>query len=55
MPVPSPCNSICQIEPASGYCRGCLRTIDEIMAWGTADDRWKRAVLDRLKKRGLRA
>ena len=54
MALPSPCNNICQIEPVSGYCRGCLRTIDEIAAWGAADDAWKRMVLDRLKTRLLR-
>lgn len=26
------------------YCMGCLRTIDEIMAWSKADDDYKRAV-----------
>ena len=54
MAVPSPCNAICEIDPASGYCRGCLRTIDEIATWGGADDAWKRAVLERLKARALR-
>jgi predicted Fe-S protein YdhL (DUF1289 family) len=26
------------------YCMGCLRTIPEIIAWGKADDDYKRAV-----------
>jgi predicted Fe-S protein YdhL (DUF1289 family) len=26
------------------YCMGCLRTIEEIIAWGKADDDYKRAV-----------
>jgi len=51
MAVESPCNAICRIDPASGYCAGCRRTIEEIMGWPTADDDWKRAVLDRLKAR----
>jgi predicted Fe-S protein YdhL (DUF1289 family) len=54
MAVASPCTRICAIDPASGYCTGCLRTIDEIAAWGAADDRWKQSVLDRLKRRSLR-
>ena len=33
-PVPSPCVSVCRIDPASGLCVGCLRTIDEIANWG---------------------
>jgi predicted Fe-S protein YdhL (DUF1289 family) len=54
MAVESPCNKICEIEAASGYCRGCLRTIEEIMGWAAGDDAWKRAVLDRLKGRSVR-
>lgn len=53
MAVASPCNQICVIDPGSGYCRGCRRTIDEIASWGAADDRWKQAVLDRLKSRPI--
>ena len=46
--VPSPCISVCRMDPSLGpdaLCEGCLRTIDEIIAWGsaTADD--KRAIL----------
>ncbi|WP_340317682.1 DUF1289 domain-containing protein [Rhizorhabdus argentea] len=54
MAVPSPCTQVCQIDARSGYCRGCLRTIDEIAAWGASDDRWKHALLDRLKTRSIR-
>ncbi|MGK6305632.1 DUF1289 domain-containing protein [Variovorax sp. DT-64] len=42
--VPSPCISVCRIDPASGLCEGCLRTIDEIAAWSGADDATKRSV-----------
>jgi predicted Fe-S protein YdhL (DUF1289 family) len=52
MTVESPCNKICQIDPASGYCRGCLRTLDEIAGWGSQSDAWRRAVLARLPARG---
>jgi predicted Fe-S protein YdhL (DUF1289 family) len=52
--VESPCNKVCEIDPASGYCRGCLRTIEEIVAWPTADDAWKCAVIERLKERTVR-
>jgi hypothetical protein len=34
----SPCTKDCKIDPASGLCRGCLRTIDEIVRWGGADE-----------------
>ncbi|ATE65087.1 DUF1289 domain-containing protein [Rhizorhabdus dicambivorans] len=54
MAVPSPCTNICSIDPATGYCIGCLRTVEEIAGWGSSDDDGKRAVLERLKRRALR-
>ncbi|GGB21960.1 hypothetical protein GCM10011380_09400 [Sphingomonas metalli] len=30
----SPCVNICEIDPVTGWCRGCTRTIDEIAGWG---------------------
>ena len=32
--VPSPCQQICEIDPDTGWCKGCLRTLDEIAGWG---------------------
>lgn len=42
--VPSPCVSVCRMDAASGLCEGCLRSLDEIAAWGTLDDDGRRAV-----------
>jgi predicted Fe-S protein YdhL (DUF1289 family) len=50
-PVPSPCVSLCEMAPDTGLCRGCLRTIDEIVAWGSADDAYKRAVWQEIHRR----
>ena len=50
-PVPSPCINLCQMDPATGLCKGCLRTIDEIVAWGTASDDAKRAVWAEIRRR----
>ena len=50
-PVPSPCVSVCQMDEASGYCEGCLRTIDEIMDWGLRDEPARRAIWQRLAER----
>jgi len=50
-PIASPCTSVCTIDPATGWCAGCLRTIDEIAAWGSLDDRAKRAVWKLLPER----
>jgi predicted Fe-S protein YdhL (DUF1289 family) len=29
----SPCTKVCKIDPATGWCLGCLRTGAEIGAW----------------------
>ena len=50
-PVPSPCVSICRMDPAGGLCVGCLRTIDEIAQWSTMTDDDKRAVLGLIEAR----
>lgn len=50
-PVPSPCVNVCQMNPATGLCEGCRRTIDEIVAWGSLDDAAKRAVWVQLRER----
>ena len=49
--VPSPCTGICTLDPDSGFCDGCMRTIDEIAAWGALDPATRRAILDRLPQR----
>jgi len=41
------------MDEASGWCLGCLRTLDEIASWGALDDATKRAVLQRLAQRRL--
>lgn len=39
------------MDPATGWCVGCRRTIDEIAAWGSLDDAGKRAVWAELRRR----
>ena len=48
---PSPCISVCQIDPATGYCIGCLRTIDEIRDWIIMLPEQRQALLARLEVR----
>lgn len=43
-PVPSPCISICRIDPVRAVCEGCFRTLEEIAAWSRLDDAGKRDV-----------
>lgn len=49
--VPSPCVNVCQIDPGSGLCRGCLRTIEEIAGWLDYSIPEKLQVLARLDER----
>ncbi len=41
-PLPSPCTGICQMNAQTGLCKGCLRTLDEIIDWGVAPESEKR-------------
>jgi predicted Fe-S protein YdhL (DUF1289 family) len=43
-PVPSPCINVCRMDAQSGLCVGCLRTLEEIAAWGTLGEEAKRTV-----------
>jgi len=49
--LPSPCISVCRMDAASGLCEGCMRTLDEIAAWGMMDNRARRAVWQLIEKR----
>ncbi len=51
MTIQSPCTSVCRMNPATGYCEGCFRTIPEITDWGRADDDRKRAILAEVASR----
>lgn len=53
--VPSPCISICQIDPVSGTCRGCYRNRKEIGRWQAMSGPEQTALLEDLKKRRAEA
>lgn len=53
--VASPCNKVCRIDPRTGWCEGCLRTLDEITTWATMSNDDKRAVRDALAQRRIGA
>jgi predicted Fe-S protein YdhL (DUF1289 family) len=53
--IASPCINVCRMDPRSGYCEGCFRTLAEIAAWGGAPDAEKRATLDRVAERAAAA
>jgi predicted Fe-S protein YdhL (DUF1289 family) len=39
------------MDEASGWCEGCLRSIEEIRDWSSYDDATKRAIWDTLDAR----
>ena len=51
LPSPSPCVNICQMDAVSGWCAGCLRTLEEIACWSALDEPRRRAVLAALPQR----
>ena len=53
--VPSPCIGVCRMSAATGWCEGCLRTIEEIAAWSRMADEDKRRVWALLPARRERA
>ena len=48
---PSPCISVCQMDPQTGWCIGCLRSIEEISAWSGNTDHDKREAWKRIGER----
>ena len=50
-PMSSPCINVCRMDEASGWCEGCLRTLDEIALWSLLDEDERRAVAVELSKR----
>ncbi len=49
--LPSPCVSVCSMDPDSGLCRGCFRTLEEIADWAAKTPDGQRAVWDRVAQR----
>jgi predicted Fe-S protein YdhL (DUF1289 family) len=49
--VGSPCNNVCRMNPETGLCEGCFRTLAEIAAWSGMRPEEKRAVLASLPAR----
>ena len=49
----SPCISICKMDPVTGYCYGCGRTMEERKQWKeeTTTDKWKKDNIKDIQKR----
>ena len=51
MTLPSPCISICQIDPETGNCLGCYRSRLEIARWSAMSTNEQADLLETLKQR----
>ena len=49
--ISSPCVGICQIDDATGWCRGCARTLEEIAAWSSLTEAERARVVQALPAR----
>jgi predicted Fe-S protein YdhL (DUF1289 family) len=47
----SPCIGLCVVDPDSGLCEGCLRTLGEVAAWGAASMHERREILVAVDRR----
>ena len=47
----SPCTGVCRMDHHTDLCTGCLRTLDEIAAWGRLSVASRRDVIERLRSR----
>jgi predicted Fe-S protein YdhL (DUF1289 family) len=50
-PPVTPCVKICIVDPVSGLCIGCGRTVAEIAVWGELGDEERRAIMAGLEPR----
>ncbi|WP_073010076.1 DUF1289 domain-containing protein [Roseibium suaedae] len=55
----SPCTKICQIDPKTRLCLGCLRSLEEIGGWSAMTDDQRQQIMaelpDRRAQSGLKA
>lgn len=55
MTVSSPCIRLCVLDPGTGLCEGCGRTLDEIGRWSLLSEEERRAIMAGLDERLRRA
>lgn len=53
-PILSPCVGVCSINPVTGYCEGCLRTLTEIAQWRSYSHAERRQIMIVLPSRAAR-
>lgn len=47
----SPCNKNCIIDPVTHFCKGCFRTIEEIIQWAHCSIEIKSQILKEVEMR----
>jgi uncharacterized protein len=47
----SPCIKVCVIDPSTGFCEGCARTLKEIAQWGSYAPHVRQRVMGELDGR----
>jgi predicted Fe-S protein YdhL (DUF1289 family) len=52
--IASPCINVCAIDPETGLCSGCGRTLDEIARWTLLSDGERQAIVRALPERRAR-
>jgi uncharacterized protein len=51
MSIETPCIAVCMIDPGTGLCFGCGRTLPEIARWHRIDSAERLAIMARLPAR----
>jgi len=54
MPIQTPCTKVCTVDPMSGLCLGCGRTLDEIARWTALTDDERARLMMELPRRMAR-
>ncbi len=49
--ISTPCVKVCKIEPVSGVCIGCRRTLEEIGAWSRLSEPQRLEIMRSLRFR----
>lgn len=48
--IESPCTGVCQLDERQ-VCKGCYRSMDEIIEWAAADTQTRLRILDHARQR----
>jgi uncharacterized protein len=51
MAMSTPCTGVCTIEPQSGLCLGCGRTLPEVARWGRISEEERLTIMTTLPAR----